>query len=55
MFEDQYDGVVAFSEIPNPESQLARGNTHGAMCEELEKLHSNMADKVWLKQLAECI
>jgi hypothetical protein len=42
-----------YAEIPNPESQLAMGNSHEQLCEELERLHKNMKDKKWLKELSE--
>ena len=44
-----------FSEIPNPESQLAMGGTHEEFCKDLERLHRNMKDKNWLKELSECL
>ena len=44
-----------FSEIPNPESQLAMGGTHEEFCKDLECLHKRMQDKEWLKELSECL
>ena len=42
-----------YSEIPNPESQLAMGSTYEKLCAELEKLHKNMKDEKWLQELSE--
>ena len=47
--------LEVYANIPNPESQLATGGTHEQMCEKLEKLHKRMKDKIWLKDLSECL
>ena len=44
-----------YAEIPNPESQLALGSTHKKFCMELEKLHANMKNEKWLKELSEML
>jgi len=43
--------ITLYAEIPNPESQVAIGKTKEAFEKELEILHKNMKDLVWLQQL----
>jgi len=45
--------LCLYSEIPNPASQIAMGKTKEEFEEDLQKLHENMKDPVWLKQLSE--
>lgn len=42
-----------YSEIPNPESQVVMGKTYEEVLIELEKLHKNMENPIWLKELSE--
>jgi len=43
--------LEAYANIPNPESQLARGNTIEEFHRELEQLHKNMLNHEWRKEL----
>lgn len=51
--ENAGDALMLYAEIPNPPSQLATGKSYEQLCEELERLHKNMKDKKWLKELSE--
>lgn len=51
--ESAFDALTLYSEIPNPESQLATGRTFDDLIKELHVLHKNMKDKKWLEQLSE--
>lgn len=55
MCQSPFYALEVYANIPNPESQLATGGTHEEMCEKLEKLHKRMKDKIWLKDLSECL
>ena len=55
MCEEAGLALHLYSEIPNPELQLAMGGTHQEFCKELERLHRNMKDKKWLEELSECL
>ena len=55
LFEKPWDTLLAFVEIPNPESQMACGTSYNKMCSDLLKLHDNMNDKEWLKELSNCL
>lgn len=44
-----------YAEIPNPESQIAIGDTHEKLCEELQRLHERLEDPVWLEILSEML
>ena len=52
-FYSEYDALQAYSNIPNPESQMAGGKNHEAMLVELKELHANMRDQKWLNELGE--
>ena len=54
-FDDPFDALIAYSEIPNPESQMASGNTQEELFKELEQLHSNLNNPEWLEELGDCI
>lgn len=53
--EKQYlrpaDALDAYANTPNPESQLAMGDTKEGFEREVERLHKNMQDPKWLKDL----
>jgi hypothetical protein len=55
IFEDGFDALTCYAEIPNPASQLAKGETFGKFCLELMQLHRNMANDKWNENLAECL
>lgn len=54
-FEKPWDALLAFAEIPNPKSQMTCGTSYNKMCSNLLKLHDNMNDKEWLKELSNCL
>jgi len=47
------DAFNAYSNIPNPESQMACGNTREEFAKELEKLHNLMRDQEWVNGLGD--
>lgn len=51
-FESSFEALEAYANIPNPESQLVTGITFDVLIMELEKLHSDMKDPVWLENLS---
>ncbi len=53
LFEKPGDALHAYSEIPNPPSQVAMGNTREEFKKELERLHANLNNPEWVKELAE--
>jgi len=53
--ESAFDALNYYANTPNPESQLATGETYEELMLNLEKLHINMEDKDWLIELGECI
>jgi len=55
MFVNPDNALEAYANTPNPESQLAIGKTREQLNEELEKLHKNMRDTKWLKQLGDAL
>lgn len=54
-FSDPSIAIEAFANIPNPESQVACGVTQETFLKELEELHNNMKNSVWLKALGDCV
>lgn len=54
-FDDPFNAVIAFSEIPNPESQVATGYDQVQLFKELEQLHTNLNNPKWLEELGDCI
>jgi hypothetical protein len=44
-----------YANIPNPESQLVTGKTYDELITKLHKLHEDMKDKNWLKELYETL
>ena len=55
IYNNRSEGILAYSEIPNPESQLIEANSFKELIDNLEILHKNMKDPVWLKFLSECL
>lgn len=55
MFDNAGDALNAYSNIPNPESQVVLGKTFDELIQELHKLHSRMQNQKWIDQLWECI
>ena len=54
-FTTIFDGLNAYVNIPNPESQLAKGKTYKELIEDLKLLHNRMRDERWLKQLGDAL
>ena len=54
-YNNTFDGLQAYANIPNPESQLVTGKNYFDLCKNLEILHKNMEDKKWLKMLSEAL
>jgi len=54
-YSDEFSGLEAYSNIHNPESQLASGGSFEELCKDLEKLHERMADPSWLLMLSESL
>jgi hypothetical protein len=52
-FDDPFNAVIAYSEIPNPESQVATGYDQVQLFKKLEQLHSNLNNPEWVKNLGE--
>lgn len=52
-FNDPFDAVITYSEIPNPESQVATGYDQVQLFKELQKLHTNLNNPEWVKNLGE--
>ena len=48
-----FDALNLHANIPNPESQVAMGETFDKLIINLHRLHKNMEDPVWLRELAE--
>jgi len=53
--EKSYDALNLYANIPNPESQLAMGDTFDEFIITLHKLHKDMKNTAWLKELAETL
>jgi len=50
-FGSKADAFNAYANIPNPESQMAAGNTREEFEKDLEKLHKHMRDPKWVDEL----
>ncbi len=52
-FESSFDAITAYSNIPNPESQVVMGKTFDKLIEENEQLKRKIIDPEWLLQLGD--
>jgi len=52
-FDRAYDALQAFANIPNAESQLAMGGTREEFVADLTKLHDNLNNPDWVRELAD--
>jgi hypothetical protein len=52
LFESSFEALESYANIPNPESQVVMGGTYKELIYELELLHKNMKNSIWLKELA---
>lgn len=50
-----WEALELYANIPNPESQLVTGKTYEELIRNLEILHKNMQDPVWLGELSNCL
>jgi len=55
LFENASDALNAYANIPNPESQVEMGATFDELIVNLQRLHQNMKDPKWIKELHEQI
>jgi hypothetical protein len=53
MYSNAQAALEAYSNIPNPESQLAMGNTYEKLEAEHNTLKENIENPEWRKELAE--
>lgn len=52
-FNSAFDALNLYSNIPNPESQIASGKDFNSFILELSQLHSRMQDPKWVKELSD--
>jgi len=55
LYESSWDALQAYANIPNPESQLVSGKTFDDLIANMSKLHEDIYDVEWLKELSECL
>ena len=54
-FASAFIALEAYSNIPNPESQLVSGGTYELMAKEHDQLAINIRDPKWVEELENCI
>jgi hypothetical protein len=54
-FNSKFEGLEAYANIPNPESQLITGNNFDDLIRNLHTQHSLFEKEEWLEQLIESI
>ena len=54
-FDSSFDALNCYSNIPNPESQLVMGKTYNELITKLHKLHENIKNEDWLKDLSSAL
>ena len=52
-FDNGFDALNAYANIPNPESQLPSGKDRESFERDLNKLHAKLRDPEWVEELAE--
>ena len=55
LFNDAFNALNSYANIPNPESQLVIGDSYDKLISELSKLHANMENEQWLENLNDMI
>ncbi len=55
LYSNSFYALEAYSNIPNPASQLVMGNSYEDLCSKLLILHNNMENEEWLTKLGESI
>tara|TARA_R110000851_G_scaffold47424_1_gene114998 strand:- start:2280 stop:2573 length:294 start_codon:yes stop_codon:yes gene_type:complete len=53
LYDSSYEALEAYTNIPNPESQLVTGNTFNELITDLIRLHKDVGNEKWLIELAE--
>lgn len=54
-FKNRWDGINAYSNIPNPASQLIEGNTYDELIKNMHTMHKHLNDPEWVDSLIECL
>ena len=54
-YENSFDGLQAYANTPNPESQLITGEGFDDMIVNLQRTHQLFTNQNWLRQLSESI
>jgi len=52
-FTSPFEALEAYANIPNPESQMVSGKNQEELFNNLERLHKNLNDSEWVKNLAD--
>ena len=55
LFDEAFDALNAYANIPNAESQVAMGGSFDELIREVNALHQKMHDHKWLKQLGDTL
>ena len=55
LFTSAFEALEAYANVPNPESQLVTGKDYNELILELNRLHENMKNPVWLRELGDYI
>ncbi len=53
LYSNPAEALHAYANIPNPASQMASGPTFHDFMIEIQKLHHNMSNPKWVKELAD--
>ncbi len=53
LFADPMHTLDAYANTPNPESTMASGSTYEEFIQELRRLHQQMNDPAWVRELKE--
>jgi len=53
LFTSSYDALEAYSNIPNPASQIVRGADKESLYKELTALHANLNNPKWVESLTQ--
>jgi len=48
-----FEALNLYANIPNPESQMVKGASYQELCDNLERLHKEIDDPVWVDELKE--
>lgn len=52
-FTSSFEALEAYANIPSPESQMVSGRNQEELFNNLERLHKNLNDSEWVKNLAD--